>query len=63
MPEMKLKELQRLELPPSADMHVHLRQDKLMELVTPSIRAGGVDTVFVMVKRHPISLCLGLPQV
>lgn len=48
---MRLKDLQRLELPPSADMHVHLRQDKLMELVVPQIRAGGVDTVFVMVKR------------
>jgi dihydroorotase len=44
---MRLKDLQRLELPPSADMHVHLRQDELMELVVPRIRAGGVDTVFV----------------
>ncbi|RDW89611.1 dihydroorotase [Coleophoma cylindrospora] len=45
---MKLSDVQHLELPPSADMHVHLRQGELMDLVVPSIRAGGVDTVFVM---------------
>ncbi len=27
--KMRLKDVQRLELPPSADMHVHLRQDKV----------------------------------
>lgn len=46
---MGLKSLDHLELAPSADMHVHLRQDKMMELVVPQIRNGGVDTVFVMV--------------
>lgn len=46
---MHLKQLCRLDLPATADMHVHLRQDKLMELVVPYIRHGGVDTVFVMV--------------
>jgi hypothetical protein len=50
---MILKETTRLELPAAADMHVHLRQGKMMELVVPQIRKGGVDTVFVMV-----SLCL-----
>ncbi|KAG5942885.1 hypothetical protein E4U59_000786 [Claviceps monticola] len=45
---MQLKNTQRLELPPTADMHVHLRQDEMMALVTPTIRQGGVDTVFVM---------------
>lgn len=49
---MILKETTRLELPAAADMHVHLRQGKMMELVVPQIRKGGVDTVFVMV-----SLC------
>lgn len=44
---MQLKTTQRLELPPTADMHVHLRQAEMMELVTPTIRQGGVDTVFV----------------
>lgn len=51
---MHLKETTRLELPATADMHVHLRQDKLMDLVVPYIRHGGVDTVFVMVRRLTI---------
>jgi hypothetical protein len=46
---MGLKNVDRLELPPTADMHVHLRQDKLMELVTPQISLGGTDVVVVMV--------------
>lgn len=37
-----------LTLPASADFHVHLRQDALMRAVTPTITAGGVDTVYVM---------------
>lgn len=42
-----MKNIDRLELPPTADMHVHLRQAELMELVVPTVRKGGVDTVFV----------------
>jgi dihydroorotase len=42
-----MKDIQRLELPAAADMHVHLRQGELMDLVVPTIRQGGVDTVFV----------------
>lgn len=38
------------ELPVAADFHVHLRDGAMMEAVTPTIRAGGVDTVFVMVR-------------
>jgi dihydroorotase len=38
-----------LELPASADFHVHLRDGEMMAAVTPTIRAGGVDTVYVMV--------------
>ena len=52
---MGLKNLDRLELPPTADMHVHLRQDKLMELVTPQISLGGTDTVMVMVSIWALS--------
>ena len=37
-----------LELPASADFHVHLRDGEMMEAVTPTIRQGGVNTVFVM---------------
>ncbi|KIW28478.1 dihydroorotase, homodimeric type [Cladophialophora immunda] len=50
---MRLRDVQRLELPPTADMHVHLRQDKVMELVVPQILKGGVDTVFVMPNLQP----------
>lgn len=51
--KMKLKDIQSLELPASADMHVHLRQAELMELTVPQILKGGVDTVFVMVLIQP----------
>ena len=37
-----------LELPASADFHVHLRDGEMMEAVTPTIRQGGVDMVYVM---------------
>lgn len=36
-------------LPPTSDFHVHLRDGEMMELVVPTIPAGGVDTVYVMV--------------
>jgi dihydroorotase len=45
---MQLRRIERLELPPTADMHAHLRQAELMDLVVPTVRNGGVDTVFVM---------------
>lgn len=44
---MQLKSTQQLELPATADMHVHLRQGELMELMVPTVRQGGVDTAFV----------------
>ncbi|KAI3341904.1 dihydroorotase [Ustulina deusta] len=50
---MRLKDVHRLELPPTADMHVHLRQGEIMNLVVPYIRRGGVDTVFVMPNLQP----------
>lgn len=31
---------------------VHLRDGPMMELVTPTIRQGGVNTVFVMVREE-----------
>lgn len=37
-----------LEIPAAADFHVHLRDGKMMETVVPTIRLGGVDTVYVM---------------
>lgn len=39
-----------LELLAAADFHVHLRDGPMMQAVTPTIRQGGVDTVFVMVR-------------
>ncbi|KAI1179396.1 Dihydroorotase [Nemania sp. FL0916] len=50
---MRLEDVHRLELPPTADMHVHLRQDEVMNLVVPYILRGGVDTVFVMPNLQP----------
>ncbi|KAI9779159.1 MAG: hypothetical protein M1839_007694 [Geoglossum umbratile] len=50
---MRLQDLDRLDLPPTADMHVHLRQGAMLELVVPQIRQGGVDTVFVMPNLEP----------
>lgn len=38
-----------IRLPPTSDFHVHLRDGKMMELVVPTIREGGVDLVYVMV--------------
>jgi dihydroorotase len=45
-----------LELPASADFHVHLRDGDMMAAVTPTIRAGGVDTTMVMVNLSIVSL-------
>lgn len=46
---MSLQHFDGLEIPAPADFHVHLRDGPMMELVTPTIRQGGVNTVFVMV--------------
>lgn len=46
---MVLEKLNNLELPASADMHVHLRDGATKNLVVPSIRDGGVNCVMVMV--------------
>lgn len=47
--KMQLKTLQKLELPAAADMHVHLRQGEMMDVVVPTLEQGGVDTAFVYV--------------
>lgn len=44
---MPLEKFQGVELPASADFHVHLRDGAMMELVTGTIRQGGVNTVYV----------------
>ncbi|KAF2669729.1 dihydroorotase [Microthyrium microscopicum] len=45
---MILESLSKLELPATADFHVHLRQDELCDAVVPTIRKGGVNVVYVM---------------
>ncbi|KAK5129503.1 hypothetical protein LTR08_003194 [Meristemomyces frigidus] len=45
---MALAHLNGMALPAAADMHVHLRDGPMMDLVTPTIRRGGVNTVYVM---------------
>ena len=43
----------RIQLPPTSDFHVHLRSHKLMRAVVPTIRRGGVSTVYVMPNLTP----------
>ncbi|EEH35100.2 dihydroorotase [Paracoccidioides lutzii Pb01] len=45
---MPLSKFDGIKLPASADFHVHLRDGDMMELVVPTIRQGGVNTVYVM---------------
>jgi dihydroorotase len=44
---MSLSKFDGLELPASADFHVHLRDANLMKAVVPTVRQGGVNTVYV----------------
>jgi len=46
---MKFTELTEIELPAAYDAHVHLRDGEMSQLVTPTIRKGGVNQVYVMV--------------
>jgi dihydroorotase len=48
---MPLKDLDGLVVPATADFHVHLRDGTMMEAVVPTIRSGGVNTVYVMASR------------
>ncbi|KAF2456895.1 hypothetical protein BDY21DRAFT_386295 [Lineolata rhizophorae] len=45
---MALDAFRDCELPATADFHVHLRDGETMETVVPTIRRGGVNTVYVM---------------
>ncbi|OAX84144.1 dihydroorotase, homodimeric type [Emergomyces africanus] len=45
---MPLSKFDGVKLPASADFHVHLRDGDMMRLVVPTIRQGGVNTVYVM---------------
>ncbi|KAL8750266.1 MAG: hypothetical protein Q9199_007179 [Rusavskia elegans] len=50
---MDLTSLEQIELPPTADLHCHLRQDAMMHLVTPYIEKGGCDTALIMPNLQP----------
>ncbi|KAF2106318.1 hypothetical protein BDV96DRAFT_534085 [Lophiotrema nucula] len=45
---MKLASLDEIEIPAAFDAHVHLRDGEMSQLVTPTIRQGGVNQVYVM---------------
>lgn len=46
---MGFTDLTEIELPAAFDAHVHLRDGEMSQLVTPTIRQGGVNQVYVMV--------------
>ncbi|KAH3677120.1 hypothetical protein WICMUC_001875 [Wickerhamomyces mucosus] len=37
-----------IDLGVTADLHVHLREGKMMELVTPTVRDGGISIAYIM---------------
>lgn len=39
---------EEIELGITADMHVHLRDGKMMELITPTVKQGGISIAYVM---------------
>ncbi|KAL5392751.1 hypothetical protein DPSP01_000451 [Paraphaeosphaeria sporulosa] len=45
---MEFTKIQEIELPAAFDAHVHLRDGEMSQLVTPTIRQGGVNQVYVM---------------
>ena len=46
---MEFTKVQEIELPAAFDAHVHLRDGEMSQLVTHTIRQGGVNQVYVMV--------------
>jgi dihydroorotase len=57
---MEFTKLTEIELPAAFDAHVHLRDGEMSQLVTPTIRKGGVNQVYVMVSEHcPLDSCEG----
>jgi dihydroorotase len=51
---MEFNKIEELELPAAFDAHVHLRDGEMSQLVTPTIRQGGVNQVYVMVRYFSI---------
>jgi dihydroorotase len=46
---MEFSKVQEIELPAAFDAHVHLRDGVMSQLVTPTVRRGGVNQCYVMV--------------
>ncbi|CAH6718258.1 dihydroorotase [[Candida] jaroonii] len=40
--------MSEIELGITADMHVHLRDGKMMELIAPTVREGGISVAYIM---------------
>lgn len=40
--------MEEIELGITADFHIHLRDGKMMELITPTVREGGVSVAYIM---------------
>jgi dihydroorotase len=56
---MEFTKLTEIEVPAAFDAHVHLRDGEMSQLVTPTIRKGGVNQVYVMVSEHcPLDSCV-----
>ena len=56
---MEFTKLTEIEVPAAFDAHVHLRDGEMSQLVTPTIRKGGVNQVYVMVSEHcPLDSCI-----
>jgi len=54
---MEFTQQTEIELPAAFDAHVHLRDGEMSQLVTPTIRQGGVNQVYVMVCRLLLPWC------
>lgn len=46
---MDFSKVDEIELPAAFDAHVHLRDGEMSQLVTPTVRLGGANQVYVMV--------------
>ncbi|KAJ4303738.1 dihydroorotase [Kalmusia sp. IMI 367209] len=54
---MEFTKIEEIELPAAFDAHVHLRDGEMSQLVTPTIRQGGVNQVYVMFVKNSIDIC------
>lgn len=45
--------MNEIELGVTADMHVHLREGSMMELITPTVKEGGISVAYIMPNLQP----------